>query len=276
MKPHVCQVCGDPVVFGQLLPTGAVCVDCGGVATQEPKAPTNNQKSGAEAASASSASHTKTDGVGNPASEAPRAAEDQESKGEPAPPGSAGDRARDGVVGRPTASVATRPAHDVGRPTTPSLPPSDVVVDLVAEACEFKVADLRPFAITRTSRSEQLSIEVEEWIYGIKPGFDPDFGPREESLVLVRTPREIFPARRPTEAFPGWNFEVCRFVVVLEHRLPDSDVTLRDIGPSFTPRPGSRDDRAAALNTASGWARSQAVRLKADPPLGYRAAREIS
>ena len=32
MKPQVCQVCGDDVVFGRLLPTGAICVDCGDVA----------------------------------------------------------------------------------------------------------------------------------------------------------------------------------------------------------------------------------------------------
>lgn len=211
MKPMVCQVCGDDVVFGQLLPTGAVCVDCGGVATMEPKAPTNNP-------------HDKGEGASSAPSPAPRAAEEQEeSKGAFA--SGAGDRADQG------------------------LGEGDVL--------EFEVADLRTFDAPR--RSEQLSIDVEEWIYGI-------------DSKLLRTPREVFldRIRRNVDGF-----EASRFVVVLEHRLPDSDVTLRDIGASFTPRTASREDRAAALNTASGWARNQATRLKADPPRGYRSAREV-
>ena len=117
MKPQICQVCGDEVVFGRLLATGAICVDCGAVAADvlpgplaavdalEPEAPTDPEKD----------------------APAPRAAEEQpESKGEPNPPGPAGDRARDGVVGRP-AGAEPLTAADAGRSTTPSLDPGRIL-----------------------------------------------------------------------------------------------------------------------------------------------------
>lgn len=357
MKPQVCQVCGDDVVFGRLLPTGAICVDCGDVAADvlpgplaavaalEPEAPTDNTHQGEGESSAPSAT------------KAPRAAEEQqESKGEPAPRVLAGDRAIDGVVGRP--EVATRPAHDAGRSTTLSIeaapmcgicgctrlrghvgscltncthhdahgclrvkghsgfhtttpqlaksedadprlgvPPCDhahdltklcpvcypelaavasdlaaekAAVSITAEAFDVEIAHVRAFRAPKTR--EVPSIEVEEWVY-ITRTHVPHLSLMER-LALLRTPREIFPGQLE-EAAGG--FEVCRFVVVLEWRMSsDSDITLRDIGPSFQPRMGSRDDRAAALNTATAWARGQAKKLKAVGPMGYRAAREIS
>jgi hypothetical protein len=145
-----------------------------------------------------------------------------------------------------------------------------LVLGLVAEACDVEIAHVRAFQRPKTR--EIPSIEVEEWVY-ITRTHVPHLSLMER-LTLLRTPREIFPGQLE-EAAGG--FEVCRFVVVMEWRMSsDSDITLRDIGPSFQPRMGSRDDRAAALHTATAWARGQAKKLKAVGPMGYRAAREIS
>ena len=223
-KPILCRFCGDEVVFGQLLPTGAICVDCGGVATPtlEPQAPTNDPNEGGETMSVSLP--PANDGADNSAPDAPRAAEEQtESNGEPAPR-AAGDRA-DGFV---------------------------------------DVAHLRPFDQPETRQVP--SIVVEEWIYGFIVG--------QDSAVVLRTPREIYPglAAEMLERLG----EFCRFVVVMEwQQYAGQNVDLRDIGPSFTPRGSTAADRAAALNTAKAWANGQCRRMRLAFPTIFRAAREL-
>lgn len=255
MKPFYCTVCGDEVgLGGQLLPTGPMCAVCGDRVAPEATPPTNCPEGTVPAAV-----EPIPPSIPEVVHVAPRAAEEVEQRRVTAPDVT-GDRA--GFARSVTGCVRVNGhpgAHTTSEAIAARWDAVAIIAEAGTEAGDVDITHLRDF--DRPQTREPLSIEVEEWITVNK--------------FIRRTPREIRADVKPGPG-PDWA-ERASFVVVLEWRhAVDTEIPLRDVGPGFTPRSTRQADRQAALNTARFWARSQAKKLRAVPPMGYRPAREIS
>jgi hypothetical protein len=215
--PLICENCGDEIVIvASFTPTGPLCADCGVVAAPpEPLAPTNENPE-----------QGLTD-----------------AKVSPAPPPA------EVAPGRCNFTGCARVKGHTSFHTTIEAVGKDQDARAAAEAA------VDPRSFVPEPRAQELSIEVEEWIY-------------QEYKVLLATPIELMVDRIQT---PLSGARYSRFMVVLEW-CRDGGPTLRDIGPGFGTGLTTRQE---GLAQATAFARAEARRLKACGPFGYKPARPI-
>lgn len=138
------------------------------------------------------------------------------------------------------------------------------IMPILAEAGAVKTSPLVDFVPPAGFRGADASVEVEEWAYVMT----------DDGLQLASTCTERRLPHHLGLTEPS-TMRLRRFVVVLKwQRIFDSCAQFREIGPWFEPRPGSDNDRIAALKCAMWWARDQAEKLNVLGPSHPWPARE--